>query len=235
MKNKFNKKEFAKGFLIPVIIGGGILSYFNIKNSNLKPNQIKTGLEQRVNTDGNSIIPFQDEVRFEMELPHESYKEINYSELYEMIARHEGIEKRAYLDSRGILTIGAGFNLEKQGARKRIESLGLNYESVCDGRQTLSNEQVYSLMREDVETAINDAQYYLGDSWIGLNPKAQKILIDMAYNLGRKRLCEFKNLRQALISRDYVSASQEMKDSNWYKQTGNRGRELVYKMREINN
>ncbi len=155
---------------------------------------------------------------------------INYEYLYGMIKRYEGIRSKAYPDSRGILTVGVGFNLEKQGAKERIESLGLDYQAVCNKKQELSIGQIYTLMKEDVETAISDAKFYLGKDWHNLDSEAQEIIIDMSYNLGRDKLLDFKKLKEALRNRDYAEAAEEMRDSKWYSQTGFRAQELVLKM-----
>lgn len=159
---------------------------------------------------------------------------LDYNSLYEMIVRHEGIRNKTYLDTEGILTIGVGFNLERVDARQKIESLGLGYNAVCSGKQELSNEQINILMKEDVETAISNAKNYVGERWEGLDPNAQKVIVDMAYNLGSSRLSQFKKLRGALIDRDYPRASKEMENSKWYNQTKSRAKELVKIMRAIN-
>jgi len=144
------------------------------------------------------------------------------------------IRDTAYLDSKGISTIGVGFNLEKQAAKERIEKLGLNYNLVYDKKQKLSKKQIYLFMKEDTETAISDAKKYVGDTWNNLDSDAKEIIIDMSYNLGYPKLSGFKKLKQALINQDYKTASEEMKDSKWYNQTGDRGKKLVEKMRKIN-
>ena len=129
-----------------------------------------------------------------------------------------------------------GFNLEKAGARSRIEELGLDYRAVFNGTQELTEEQIKTLAREDIEIAREDAIKYLGKKdWDELNLEAQTILANMSYNLGYTRLSKFKNLREALVNEDYQTVANEMKDSRWYAQTGNRSKELVGRMRTIKN
>ena len=53
----------------------------------------------------------------------------------------------------------------------------------------------------------------------------------MCFNLGRARLFMFKKLFQALKKGDYDTAAEEMKDSNWYKQVGNRAKKLCDMMK----
>ena len=47
------------------------------------------------------------------------------------------------------------------------------------------------------------------------------------------RLSEFVKMSAAVDKRDWVTAAAEMKDSNWYKQTENRARDLVLRMKNI--
>jgi lysozyme len=53
----------------------------------------------------------------------------------------------------------------------------------------------------------------------------------MAYNLGLNRLRGFKQLRHYLQQGDYEKAANEMVDSMWYGQVGERAQRLVDDMR----
>jgi lysozyme len=53
----------------------------------------------------------------------------------------------------------------------------------------------------------------------------------MAFNLGRSRLGKFKKMIEAVNEGDYEKAAEEMIDSKWYHQVGNRSIELVEIMR----
>ena len=90
-------------------------------------------------------------------------------------------------------------------------------------------------MKNDIETAISDAKNYVGENWNELDPKAREVIIDMAYNLGGPRLNKFKKLKEALKKQDYQTAADEMKDSKWYYDVGNRSKELINIMKSIDN
>jgi len=158
----------------------------------------------------------------------------DYESVYDMIRRHEGLRTRVYRDSRGNRTIGIGFNLENRGARREIESVGANYEEILSGRARLNERQVEALFRRDVEEARQTARSFLGRrNYDRLDERAKDIITDMAFNLGPSRLNRFRRLRRALIRRDYLRAADEMEDSRWYGQVGNRSRELVRRMRAL--
>jgi len=59
----------------------------------------------------------------------------------------------------------------------------------------------------------------------------QRVCVNMAFNLGRNRLSKFKNMITAVNEGNYSKAADEMIDSKWYGQVGNRSKELVELMR----
>jgi hypothetical protein len=54
----------------------------------------------------------------------------------------------------------------------------------------------------------------------------QDVLVNMSFNMGYNRLSGFVRMIEAVNSGDWAGMAREMKDSNWYTQTGNRSREL---------
>lgn len=153
-------------------------------------------------------------------------------ELTEMIVRHEGLRTRAYTDTEGYRTIGIGFNLDRDGARKEVEAQGIDYDAIFSGRKEITKEQAFYFFRRDIDTAEEDARRYIGESFDRLPKEARGILIDMAF-MGYGKLKGFTGLREALIKGDYDSAADEMDNSKWRRQTKTRGAELVDAMRKL--
>ena len=58
---------------------------------------------------------------------------------------------------------------------------------------------------------------------------AEEVIIEMCFQLGY-RVAKFKKMWEALKKEDYVTASKEMLDSNWHKQTPKRCEELAREM-----
>lgn len=151
-------------------------------------------------------------------------------ELYEQIALHENIEPKVYEDTEGKRTIGIGFNLDEPSNRKKAEALGFNVQDMLSGKKTLSDKEIKILYNESIKQAANDANAFLPRA--GRHPPVvQKVLIDMAFNLGLTRLNGFVEMRKALLRGDYNKAADEMIDSKWYNQVGNRSKRLVDMMR----
>lgn len=103
----------------------------------------------------------------------------------------------------------------------------INDKGIVTGRKAMSKDKADEVFEVVYSRSVEDARKYLGDSFSSLNTERQEIIIDMAYNLGFDRLSKFKKLKKAIISGDYALASKEMKNSDWYKQTGNRAKHHV--------
>jgi GH24 family phage-related lysozyme (muramidase) len=128
----------------------------------------------------------------------------------EMTKQFEGFRSTPYLDTRGIPTIGYGFNM--------------NSGSYPDYMTRAQADEVFNTL---YGKARNRAQTYIGQpQFEALSPIRQAILTDMAYNLGNK-LNAFVKMRNAILLGDDNKVKQEMKGSKWYGQVGNRGRENV--------
>tara|TARA_B100000900_G_C20595802_1_gene723348 strand:- start:1228 stop:1797 length:570 start_codon:yes stop_codon:yes gene_type:complete len=151
-------------------------------------------------------------------------------ELFDQLSLHESKEPRVYDDSEGNRTIGIGFNLEEPSNRKKAEALGFNVQDMLSGKKVLSDKEIKILYNESIKQAANDANAYLPQA--GRQPPVvQKVLLDMAFNLGLTRLNGFVEMRKALIKGDYNKAAKEMIDSKWYNQVGTRSKRLVDMMR----
>ena len=151
-------------------------------------------------------------------------------ELYEQIALHEGKKPKVYKDTKKKRTIGIGFNLDEPSNRKKAEALGFNVQDMLSGKKVLSEKEMQMLYNESVKQAADDVNAYLPKA--GRHPIAvKKVLLDMAFNLGRTKLNDFEEMKKALLERDYNRAADEMIDSDWYRQVGNRSKKLVDMMR----
>ena len=154
-----------------------------------------------------------------------------WEKLTDQVERHEGFESEAYRDSRGILTVGYGTNLETLNAPRKLSEVGANYSMIASGRNVLTQEQASTLMETDLINAVKTARRIFPeyDSF----PEQVKLTIpDMIYNLGEGKFRGFKRAIEAFKTRDFETAADEMKDSRWYDQVGNRSEYLVNLVRE---
>ncbi len=124
----------------------------------------------------------------------------------------EGFSSTPYYDTRGILTVGYGFNC--------------NRFKKCPSPMTRLQAQI--LFLSIYEDSISRAKRFTGsrELWQTLLDNEKIVLTDMAYNLGN-RLFKFRKLQHATRTRNQYQQIKEMKNSNWYKQTGNRPKQLI--------
>jgi GH24 family phage-related lysozyme (muramidase) len=142
----------------------------------------------------------------------------------------EGRSATVYNDSAGHPTIGVGFNLDRAGAQQQIEALGLNYNEVRSGQQSLTNAQIDTLFNTDVNQAIADARS-LVSNFDTIPDDKQVVVTDMVFNMGKATFSQFTNTIDAIEHEDWDRAADEMQDSAWYEQVGSRGTDDVEMMR----
>jgi len=151
------------------------------------------------------------------------------NEFIKMVAKHEGIVLEPYKDSLGISTIGIGRNLEDRGITDgELNYIGKTMEEVLE--KGLTEEEAYYLCMNDiaiVEKELLDRKPIVNQ----LNHVRQMVLVDMAFNMGVPRLMKFKNMWAAIETEDYALACEEMIDSRWANQVGNRAMKLSLAMK----
>jgi lysozyme len=153
------------------------------------------------------------------------------NELRGMLKKHEGVERKAYKDTRGILTIGVGYNLTNPSAKADLTAAGIDYKKAVRGAP-LSDNQIDDLLHISMKRAVHDAQRFFPKFW-QLPYDAQLVVADMSFNLGLNKLNKFEKFKTALEKGDWDEAANQMKDSNWYRQVGNRSKALVNMIRGI--
>lgn len=127
----------------------------------------------------------------------------------EYTKKFEALRLKVYKCPAGKLTIGYGRNLEDIG---------------------ISKTEADYLFKADFNRSIQDAMALCnkyGINYKDLSEARFFVLTDMAFNLGYERLLKFKKFFSALKKGLYDEAAKEMKDSLWYKQTGDRAKTLI--------
>ena len=66
-----------------------------------------------------------------------------------------------------------------------------------------------------------------------VNDTARHIVVEMCYQMGSYGVSKFHGMLSALQESDYVTASKEMLDSRWAKQTPKRAMRMAERMRNI--
>lgn len=129
--------------------------------------------------------------------------------LLDQILRHEGLRLFPYTDTTGHVTIGVGRNLTTTG---------------------ISREEALGLLRHDLaRTEAGLRQRY---PWFDrLDPMRQRVLVDMAFNLGLAGFARFTDMITAVASQRWEHAARAMLKSRWATQVGARANRLAAMMR----
>ena len=152
-----------------------------------------------------------------------------------VIELNEGKKYIPYEDSKGIMHIGIGFNLEdKDNQRFLKDSLNLTINDLKKEGFKLNENQVTKLYNHSISKAYIDAKKY--DPNFDSRPKNVKVaLLDMSFNLGLTRLNKFKKMKKGLEENNYNTVVKEMKDSLWYDQVKSRGPRMLKVMSSEDN
>ena len=156
--------------------------------------------------------------------------------IVEQLILHEGVKLECYRCPAGKWTIGVGRNLEATGL--------LNHEQERILRtNSLNKVHVIELLQERGIT-YSEAMFLLNNDIIRiraelerdyrwfkfLNEVRQKVVIDMRFNLGRTGFAGFKKMIRHLELENYCYVAEEMADSKWYSQVGERSKRLIRMM-----
>jgi lysozyme len=133
----------------------------------------------------------------------------NTDDLVEQLIEHEGMELMPYRCTAEKLTIGVGRNIEDRGITED------------EARYLLANDI------EIVEVELLERMPLVST----LDPVRQRVLVDMAFNLGTPTLMKFQNMWNAVEEEDWDEASAQMLDSRWARQVGRRADRLADAMR----
>ena len=133
---------------------------------------------------------------------------MNLLPLISELRRDEGVVAHAYQDSLGYWTIGVGHLIDKRKGGKIPDVI------------------IDMLLRYDIDEKIAELNEKL--PWWGfLDEPSQRVIVNMAFNLGVEGLLEFKKFMDALKDGDRDRAASEMLSSKWAEQVGARATRLA--------
>ncbi|MDR0665880.1 MAG: glycoside hydrolase family protein [Campylobacteraceae bacterium] len=137
------------------------------------------------------------------------------------LKQDEGFRAEAYQDSLGYLTQGYGTKLPlSQYEASRVKNPKKWTEKEA--------EELLEYRLRASSRAIANKKPFMEK----LSSQRQRVIFNMAYQLGVIKLLLFKKFWTALEERDFAKAADEMKDSRWYMQTPKRANRLINRMLE---
>lgn len=131
------------------------------------------------------------------------------NKLVEQLKRHEGIELKPYQDTVGKWTIGVGRNLDDIG---------------------ISEQEAEMLLLNDIKEA--ERQLITTMPWTQeLDEVRFSALLNFVFNVGIGTASKFVNAMGLLKEKNYDMAADEMLNSRWARQVGNRAIEVTDQIR----
>lgn len=131
--------------------------------------------------------------------------------LIERLKLEEGLRLTVYVDTRGNWTIGYGHKLDSSD------------------HFPLTQTEAENILENDVDEMIDQLAALL-PWWLRLDPVRQLVLADMAFELGVRKLLEFKNTLRFVQIGNYAAGAGGMRASLWAKQVPNRAEQLAHIM-----
>lgn len=108
----------------------------------------------------------------------------------------EGRRTKPYVDTKGNVTIGVGYNLTGQG---------LPDETI---------DQLFVMARNDAETTARRVFPAFDD----YSQNRRAALLNLAFNLGETKLLTFRRFVAAVRGAHWSTAADELVDSDWYRE-----------------
>ncbi len=124
--------------------------------------------------------------------------------LKHLLISHEKYVQFPYVDTTGHLTVGIGRSLTTRG---------------------ISEIEAFYLLDEDILYFTSKLNHYL-NFFSKLSENRQIALIDMCFNLGVQGFLNFKEFILALEAENWERAAEELRNSKWYEQVGERGSQI---------
>ena len=139
-------------------------------------------------------------------------------ELMEELIVDEGKVSEIYKDHLGYDTFGVGHLITSK-------------DDEC-GKPVgteVSEKRIMQCLEQDIDGICADLDRNI-PFWRELDEERQRVVANMAFNLGINRLLQFEKFLDALENRDYNKAAVEMMDSRWARQVGPRSERLKERM-----
>lgn len=133
------------------------------------------------------------------------------------LRRDEGVRYAPYNDTMGIQTVGVGHNMKA-------------CPLPAGWKAPLTDAQVDTLLAADIESVRKALDARL-PWWSTLDDVRQRVLANMAFNMGIQGLLGFKNTLAAVQAGRYADAAQGMAASAWARQVGARAARLAQAMK----
>ena len=135
---------------------------------------------------------------------------MNVTTLMKELMLDEGYRQEIYADPLGHLTFGVGHLVTKNDEE---------YEQ--EAGTPVTKERIEECLQQDIKIVFNELD--LNEPWWrSLDSNRQRVVANMCFNLGYPLLKKFKKFIYAMQTSQWEKAAEEMMDSKWATQVGER-------------
>ena len=135
---------------------------------------------------------------------------MNVTMLMKELMLDEGYKQEIYADPLGHLTFGVG-HLVTKNDEEHGKEVGT----------PVTKERIEKCLQQDIKIVLNELD--LNEPWWrSLDSNRQRVIANMCFNLGYPRLKKFKKFIYAMQISQWEKAAEEMMDSKWATQVGER-------------
>ncbi len=138
------------------------------------------------------------------------------NELKARVQDHEGLRTSMYLDSLGKATVGIGHLVQPHERERFAEGVEIPMEEILEIFEMDLNRAAAGADSLIEECIGHDLPQHVGE-----------VILEMVFQLGTQGVRNFKKMWKAMRVKDWKTASLEMKDSKWWKQTPKRCEHLA--------
>ena len=135
---------------------------------------------------------------------------MNIAELMKELMLDEGYKQEIYADPLGHLTFGVG-HLITENDEEHGKEIGT----------PVTKERIEECLQQDIKTVYNELDLK-EPWWRSLDSNRQRVIANMCFNLGHPRFSKFKKFIAAMQTSNWEKAAEEMMDSKWSEQVGER-------------
>jgi lysozyme len=154
--------------------------------------------------------------------------------ILDRVKKHEGVRFQKYVDSRGIPTVGVGFNLKRKDSDEKLKSIGANPIKVKNGTQKLTQKQIDALLITDLKNSLDGVKRILGPAYTSIRSiDALGVLTEMVFNLGTTGVLKFDGFLKHFKEKQFSKAAKEMLRSSWARQVKQRAKNLAEILKKI--
>jgi lysozyme len=135
---------------------------------------------------------------------------MNTVELMKELMLDEGYKQEIYADPLGHLTFGVG-HLITENDEEYGKEVGT----------PVTKERIEECLQQDIKTVFSELDMNQ-PWWRSLDSNRQRVIANMCFNLGHPRFSKFKKFIAAMQTSNWEKAAEEMMDSKWSTQVGER-------------